>query len=116
MVQIVKSSTFLIITPQASMTVPNAVTMWRHMEKCLLASDVRDFALDLAETREVDGAGLGIIVKMTTAAKASGRSLYLYRPSKQVLKALHELEIHGFFPILEYEEDLLAHIPDPDPL
>ncbi|MDR2727475.1 MAG: STAS domain-containing protein [Deltaproteobacteria bacterium] len=112
MLQTIKRSTLLIVTPQTPMTLPHALTLLRDMEECLSMPGIRDLALDLAEVKEADGTGLGVIVKMATNARASGQGFYLYRPSKEALTALNDMEVHGFFPILEYEEDLLAHVPD----
>jgi len=112
MLQTTKRSTLLIITPQTPMTLPHALTLLQDMEAILAMPGIRDLVLDLAETREVDGTGLGVIVKIATSARGSGQGFYLYRPSNEVFNALQELEIDGFFPILEYEEDLLTHIPD----
>ena len=112
MLQTTKRSTLLIITPQTPMTLPHALTLLQDMEKILAMPGIRDLALDMSETKEADGTGLGVIVKIATSAKGNGQNFYLYRPSDEVLNTLKELEIDGFFPILEYEEDLLAHIPD----
>ena len=112
MIQTTKRSTLLIISPQEPMTLPYATAMLQAMGECMKMPGIRKLVLDLSEVREADGSGLGIIVKMATEARASGRDFYLYRPSKESLKALQDTELHGFFPLLEYEADLLAHIPD----
>jgi len=112
MLQTTKRSTLLIITPQTPMTLPHALTLLQDMEEILQKPGIRDLVLDVGAVREADGTGLGVTVKIATNARANGQNFYLYRPSQELLKILQELEIDGFFPILEYEEDLLAHIPD----
>ena len=112
MLQTTKHSTILIVAPQTPMTLPYSVTLQQDMEDSLSTPDVRDIVLDLAGVKEVDGSGIGVMVSTITKARSSGQGFYLYRPSPEALKALQEFEVHGFFPILDHEEDLLAHIPD----
>ena len=112
MLQTTRHSTLLIVAPQAPMTLPHAIPLLQDMEDSLSKSDVRDLVIDLAGVRELDGSGLGVMVKAITKARSSGQGFYLYRPSKEAIKALQEFEVYGFFPILDHEEDLLAHIPD----
>jgi anti-anti-sigma factor len=112
MLQITKRSTLLIVVPQEPVTLPHAITLMQDLEATLATPRIRTLVLNLAEVKEADGAGLGVLVKTSTAARAAGQEFYLYQPSEEVLKALKEEEIDGFFPILDYEEDLLAHIPD----
>ncbi len=104
--------TLLVAIPQQPLTRPHAVALLLALEETLQWPGIRDFVLDLAAVEEVDGSGLGAVVKAATEARAAGQTVYLYRPSPTVLGALHDLEIQGFFPMLEYEEDLLAHMPD----
>ena len=112
MLQTTRHSTLLIIKALTPMTLPHAITLLQDMEESLATPGVRDLVLDMAEVTEVDGSGLGVMVRAITEARSSGQGFYLYRPSEEALKALHEFEINGFFPILELEEDLLAHMPD----
>jgi anti-anti-sigma factor len=112
MLQTTKRSSLLIIAPQEPVTLPHAVTLLQDMEQVLTTPRIRTLVLNMAEVKEADGAGLGVLVKTSTSARAAGQEFYLYQPSEEVLKALRDQEIDGFFPILEYEEDLLAHIPD----
>ena len=110
MIQSIKRSSLLILTPQTPLTRPYATTLMRDLEACLEMPGIRNFVLDLAEVRETDGTGLGTIVKIATEARAGGRGFYLYRPSEEALKGLRERDLDGFFPTLEYEADLLAHL------
>ncbi len=94
------------------MTRPHAVALMDDLEAILQRPDLRDLVLDLAQVEAVDGSGLGAVVRAATQARAAGQTVYLYRPSAIVLQTLRELDIQGFFPMLDYEEDLLAHLPD----
>lgn len=105
-------STLVVIEPNVPMTLPNAVELLQRMEAKLHEPGIRDLVLDLQDVVDIDGAGLGAVVKTATDARANGKGFYLYRPSPSVLSALEEHEILGFFPLLEHEEDLLAHLPD----
>ena len=104
--------TLVVAEPQCPLTRPYAVEFITAMSDALQRPGARDFVLDISGVKEVDGSGLGVVVRAATAARAAGQNFFLYRPSPEVLKALREIEIQGFFPILEYEEDLLAHMPD----
>jgi len=102
----------LVAEPQTPMTLPHAVAILKALEEALRTQSVRDIVLDLGSVEEVDGSGLGAVVKVSTSCRAAGQTLYLYRPSPSVAQALIDLDICGFFPMLDYEEDLLAHLPD----
>ena len=112
MLQTTVHATMAVVAPQSPMTLPYALELLHELEDKLQTPGIRDVVLDLAQVKEVDGSGLGAVVKVATGARAGGQGFYLYRPSKEVSKALQSLEISGFFPMLEYEEDLLAHLPD----
>ena len=112
MVHLTWHKTLLLAEPQCPLTRPYAVEFSVALGDALQRPGARDFVLDMAGVKAVDGSGLGVVVRSATAARAAGQNFYLYRPSSEVLKALRGLEIQGFFPILEYEEDLLAHMPD----
>ena len=112
MLQTTTHGQLLVAVPQKPMTRPYAVELLGALEAMLALPGVRKFVLDLESVNEVDGSGLGAVVKTATNSRAAGQELYLYRPSHVVTEALQELEISGFFPMLDYEEDLLAHMPD----
>jgi anti-anti-sigma factor len=107
-----RHANMLIMEPQIPMTLPNAVGLLLDMEEHMRNAGVRYLVLNLEHVEEIDSAGVGVIVKETTQALAAGQKLFLYRPSPPALEALQNSEVSGFFPLLEYEEDLLVRMTD----
>lgn len=90
------------------MTLDFAVEIRQHLERILKTSKIKDLVLDLDDVQHVDNSGVGALVGASTSARAWGKRLMLYRPTRSVMKILEHAEIYGFFPMLEDEHDLKA--------
>jgi anti-sigma B factor antagonist len=112
MFALTRHANMLIMEPQVPLTLPNAVNLLLHAQNHMRKAGVRYLVLNLEHVAEIDGAGVGVIVKATTEALAAGQRLFLYRPSPAAVEALQHSQVSGFFPLLEYEEDLLARMAD----
>ena len=53
---------------------------------------------------------VGALMNFAASVHGNNKKLYLYRPSKQVRGLLDELELTGFFAILENEDDILIRL------
>lgn len=53
---------------------------------------------------------VGALVNFAASVHGNNKKLYLYRPSKQVRELFDELELTGFFAILENEDDILSRL------
>jgi anti-anti-sigma factor len=94
------------------LTLPEAVSLRRELEQIVQQEKAKDIVFDLALTDKVDNSGLGVLVAVSTFARAYGKRLILCRPTAKLNAALEQAAIAGFFPLLEDDEDLLAMMPD----
>ncbi|MDR0239957.1 MAG: STAS domain-containing protein [Deltaproteobacteria bacterium] len=94
------------------LTLPEAVSLRHDLELIVKQEKAKDIIFDLAQVDEVDSSGLGVLVSVSTFARAYGKRLILYRPTPNLNTALEQASIAGFFPLLEEDEDLLAMMPD----
>jgi anti-sigma B factor antagonist len=94
------------------LTLPQAVSLRQELEQIVTREKTKDIIFDLAMVHEVDNSGLGVLVAVSTFARAYGKRLILCRPTQQLTTALEQAAIAGFFPLLEDDEDLLAVMPD----
>jgi len=94
------------------LTLPNAVSLRQELEKTAKREKAKDIVLNLALVENVDNSGLGALVAASTIARSFGKRLVLYQIPENVLEALRQASIDGFFPLLEEDEDLLLMMPD----
>jgi anti-sigma B factor antagonist len=94
------------------LTLPEAVSLRKELERIVTREKVKDIILDLRMVEEVDSSGLGVLVAMSTLARSHGKRIVLYQSPEIVLEALKQSSIDGFFPLLEDDADLLAVMPD----
>lgn len=69
------------------------VTSYTFAEFEKMAYDLMDknnLVLDLAEVNEIDSSGLSVILGSYNGAKNAGYTLFLLRPSRQVMEALEK--------------------------
>ena len=85
-----------------------ALALREELELAAKRMKVRDMALDLTALDRVDTTGLGVLVGVSTKARSWGKRLMLYRAPQNVLDLLERVEISGFFPLLDDENDLKA--------
>lgn len=93
------------------MLLEDAVSLRQQLEQTLKATQVKDVALDLHKVQNVDSSGLGALVGASATGRVRGKRLMLFQPSKEVSDLLEKVEIAGFFPLLEDEDDLLSRLP-----
>jgi anti-sigma B factor antagonist len=68
--------------------------------------------IDLSEISFMDSSGIGFLVALNNKVKNVGQTMYLYRPTTQVLKTLELVQLRTFFNILDDEDDLTAILPE----
>lgn len=107
-----RKETFLIAKPERPLTFQHAASMRQAMDKLCDIEGIREIAIDLSEISEVDASGLGALVAMSTDSRAKSRKMYIFKPSETVSKMMQQLEIDGFFPLIEHVESLLGHLPE----
>jgi len=71
------------------------------------AGDTR-FVVDLADVAMIDSSGIGLLVRCLTAAKQSGGSLKLLKPSKFALQTLRMIGLLGLFEVFDDQELAVA--------
>ena len=94
------------------LTLPEAVDLRHQLEEIVTGERAKDIIFDLALVNDVDTSGLGVLVAVSTHARAHGKRLILCRATEEVNEALKHAALDGFFPLLEEDEDLLAMMPD----
>jgi anti-sigma B factor antagonist len=94
------------------LTLPEAVNLRKELEKIVTREKVKDIVLNLALVEKVDNSGLGVLVAVSTFARAYGKRLVLCQAAENVSEALKHAALDGFFPLLEDDEALLAVMPD----
>lgn len=104
--------TVLVATLSGELTLDNLAQIRSELEVVLNRQGVEDIVFDLAGITFLDSSGLGVLVSASTRARASGRRILLYRPSREVTRLLEAAQLTGLFPLLADEEDLLALLPD----
>ena len=72
----------------------------------LPAEGMEKIILDF-ETVSLSRTAMGVLVAFTASIRGNDKRMYLYRPSKEVLALLDELDLLPFFYFLETEDDVL---------
>lgn len=80
--------------------------MRQTFDDSLAAGEIR-FVVDLGEVSMLDSTGIGLLVRCLTAAKQSGGTLKLLKPSKF---AVQTLKMTGLLNLFEVFDDLEAAI------
>ena len=94
------------------MLLPDVPQFSRQLEAHLLAPGIKQVILDLSHVDKVDSSGLGVLVSASTKSRGHGRRLVLLTPAPHVAELLKKVEIEGFFPTFDSEEELKGFIPD----
>lgn len=101
-----------IVRLRGDMLLADVAQLNRELDEYLLSPDVSQIVLDLSGIGRVDNSGLGVLVSKSTGLLNTGRRLVLLTPSPQVAQLLKKVEIEGFFPTFESEEELKGYIPN----
>ena len=80
--------------------------MRQTFDDSLAAGEIR-FVVDLGEVSMLDSSGIGLLVRYLTAAKQSGGTLKLLKPSKF---AVQTLKMTGLLNLFEVFDDLEAAV------
>lgn len=76
--------------------------------KQLIAGGARNILLNLAELRQVDSSGVGVIIEACVSLRGRGGELKVLRPSGRVLEVLRVLHLLEIIPSFEDEAEALA--------
>ncbi|MBQ9405109.1 MAG: STAS domain-containing protein [Desulfovibrio sp.] len=101
-----------ILRYEGDMCLPDVAQLTKELEAYLFSSHLRQLVLDLSAVGKVDTAGLGVLVSINTRGLGLRRRLVLLKPAAHVEALLRKVEIEGFFPTFETEEELKGYIPD----
>ena len=94
------------------MLLPDVPQFSRQLEAHLLAPGIKQVILDLSHVDKVDSSGLGVLVSASTKSRGHGRRLVLLTPAPHVAELMKKVEIEGFFPTFDSDEELKGYIPD----
>lgn len=97
-----------ILRFKGDMLIEDAVMLEDEMEDIIIHSEAKDVALDLIDIDKIDSTGLGAIVRAQATGRVNGKRLMLYRPNAIFMNILEDLELTGFFPMLEDNDDLMG--------
>jgi anti-anti-sigma factor len=75
----------------------------------LIVGGLEKIVVDFASVN-LTRTAVGALVNFAASVQGNNKKLYLYRPSRQVRDLLAELELTGFFAILENEDDILIRL------
>jgi anti-sigma B factor antagonist len=74
----------------------------------LMGSGDTRIVLDLSEVPWIDSSGIGLLVKILTAAKQRGGSIKLLNPSKFTVRTLKMISLLHLFEIFEDQQQAVA--------
>jgi anti-sigma B factor antagonist len=99
-ISIRKSGDVTILDLSGRLTIDGESELLEEHLETLIAADARKVLLNLAELKQIDSSGIGVIVARCTGLRRKDGDLKLLNPTRHVLevmKALHLLEaISGF--------------------
>lgn len=102
----------IILRLSGDMLLADVAQLNPELDAYLLSPGVSQIVLDLNRIERVDTSGLGVLVSKSTKILNTGRRLVLLNPSPQVARLLKKVEIEGFFPTFDNEEELKGYIPN----
>ena len=102
----------IILRLTGDILLADVVEFNQRMENHITASDIAQAVVDLSRVGQMDNAGLGVLVSISTKLQGRGRRLILLCPAPHVAQLLKDAEVEGFFPTYESEEELKGYIPD----
>lgn len=97
-----------VIKLRGKLALGAAVDDLRQVLDDLLANGQTNLLLDLAEVSMLDSSGIGLLVRILTAAKNAGGAIKLLNPSKFSLQTLRLVGILPLFEVYEDSEQALA--------
>lgn len=83
-----------------------------ELESTLGREKVEHLVLDLSGVTFIDSSGVGFLVGLNSRLKTESKAMYIYQPSRHVLKVLQLVQLLDFFQIVEHEDELLTILPE----
>ena len=93
-----------LVKLRGRLTLGDAVDRLRQTLDDLLASGDTRIVMDLSEVPWIDSSGIGLLVKILTAAKQRGGSIKLLNPSKFTVQTLKMICLLDLFEIFEDQQ------------
>jgi len=94
-----------VIKLRGRLTLGDAIDRLRSTVEGLLQARDSRFVVDLGEVQMIDSSGIGLLVRLLTAAKQQGGSLKLLNPSKFAVQTLKMIGILNLFEVYEEQEE-----------
>ena len=69
-------------------------------------TEVNTLIADLSEARFLDSSGIGFLVSLNSRMKSKNKSMYLLRPSEQIIKTLELVRLISFFTVIDDELEI----------
>lgn len=90
-----------VVKLKGRLTLGDSVDGLRKTMEDLMGAGETRFVVDLAETQMIDSSGIGLLVKLLTAAKQRGGSLKLLKPSKFAVQTLKMIGLLNLFEVYD---------------
>ena len=97
-----------VIKVRGKLVLGPAVDDLRQVLDDLLANGQTNLLLDMAEVSMLDSSGIGLLMRILTAAKKAGGAIKLLNPSKFTSQTLKLVGILPLFEVYEDSEQALA--------
>jgi anti-sigma B factor antagonist len=97
-----------LIKLRGRLNLGDAVDRLRQTLDDLLASGDTRIVMDLSEVPWIDSSGIGLLVKILTAAKQQGGSIKLLNPSKFTVQTLKMISLLDLFEVFEDQQLAVA--------
>jgi anti-anti-sigma factor len=90
--------TTAVVQPEGDLVAARLPALRSHLQAILAAGTVH-LTLDLAGTRMVDSAGIGLLISAHNSLKKAGGGLTVIHASKDILDLFRTMRIHQHFSV-----------------
>lgn len=97
-----------VVKLKGRLTLGEGVDRLRQTMEEMLESGQNRFVVDLGEVQMIDSSGIGLLVRLLTAAKQRGGSLKLLNPSKFAVQTLKMIGLLNLFEIFNEQAQAVA--------
>jgi anti-sigma B factor antagonist len=104
--QITLKGKSILFTCAGELTLEICPELKRRIEDVLEGEEVACVVADLGRTTFLDSSGIGFLVSMRNRMTHEGKRFFLLRPSDQVRKTLHLVQLLKYFEVLLDEHEL----------